>query len=456
MGIKLRFANNLQTFDKIRSNKVKNILQICSGFDIIINPEFEKIMKTVSVVLDTRRRKTDGTYPVKIYYSYKRGSYFIAAGISVAETDFAGGLVVNHRKAAVYNRIIAQKLDYVKSVLEELAESGRLKTEFSDPKRLYDFIKTGELETERQEAAVLNTFSATVQKYVESKELSASSKGTYRVMLRKIAGFCDIEKLDISDINFEWLTRFDRFCSESGMNVNGKGIYLRNIRTVYNFAVDLETVPLESYPFRRFKIKKAETAHRNISIEDLRHIIYFDCESFKNQQLKCNKHSSGVANPAKYRDLFMLSFYFCGLNMQDLLFLKPDDIRNGQLSILRRKTGVPVVIRVEPEAQAIIDRYRGKKYLLNFLDSYATDDTHSFIKRVNKNLKLILPFISVYWARHSWASIAAELDVPDSIIDIAMGHKIRGMASVYIARNLKKVSDANRKVIDYLQGKITD
>jgi integrase len=69
---------------------------------------------------------------------------------------------------------------------------------------------------------------------------------------------------------------------------------------------------------------------------------------------------------------------------------------------------------------------------------------------MNKNLKKIFPFISIYWARHSWATIAAELDTPDSVIDMAMGHKIQGMASVYIRRNLNKVSEANRKVIDYL------
>ena len=55
----------------------------------------------------------------------------------------------------------------------------------------------------------------------------------------------------------------------------------------------------------------------------------------------------------------------------------------------------------------------------------------------------------MYWARHSWATVASEIDIADATI--AMGHKIQGMAGIYINRNLKKVSDANRKVIDYLK-----
>ena len=60
----------------------------------------------------------------------------------------------------------------------------------------------------------------------------------------------------------------------------------------------------------------------------------------------------------------------------------------------------------------------------------------------------------MYWARHTWATVAAELDVPDAVIDMALGHKLSGMSAVYIKRNNNKVVEANRKVIDFVHKKI--
>ena len=64
-----------------------------------------------------------------------------------------------------------------------------------------------------------------------------------------------------------------------------------------------------------------------------------------------------------------------------------------------------------------------------------------------------MPYITGYWARHTWATIAGKLDVPDPIVDIAQGRTVKGMAGIYIARNMGKITEANRKVIDYLFSK---
>ncbi len=82
------------------------------------------------------------------------------------------------------------------------------------------------------------------------------------------------------------------------------------------------------------------------------------------------------------------------------------------------------------------------------------NDHKTFLSKMNKAIQRVFPKITSYWARHSWATISAELDISDPIIDIAQGHKPKGMASIYINRNLKKVSKAYRKVIDYLYEKI--
>lgn len=66
-----------------------------------------------------------------------------------------------------------------------------------------------------------------------------------------------------------------------------------------------------------------------------------------------------------------------------------------------------------------------------------------------KHVKLIFPSITIYWARHSWASIAAELDIPKETISLAFEHGAKTVTDRYINFNIKKVDEANRKVIDY-------
>ena len=187
--------------------------------------------------------------------------------------------------------------------------------------------------------------------------------------------------------------------SGSGMKINAYAIHIRNIRAVFNYAIDEEITTL--YPFRKFKIKKEETRKRSLTIEQIRVLKAYPCEEFEE----------------RYRDLFMLSFYLIGINIGDMLLLKEENIVNGRIEYHRRKTGKLYSVKIEPEAQGIIDRYKGRQYLLNVLDEYS--NYKDFISRINKALKNIGPFerkglggkkvrqplfpdLSTYWARHKW------------------------------------------------------
>lgn len=178
----------------------------------------------------------------------------------------------------------------------------------------------------------------------------------------------------------------------------------------------------------------------------------------------------------EYRDLFMLTFYLIGINTVDLSKLTEDNIRNGRLEYRRAKTNKLYSIKIEPEAEEIIKRYRGKKHLLSFFEKHKNYKT--FRGLVNEALSRIGPVavnerglaiksenkraimqplekdLTIYWARYSWATYAADLEIPKDTISEALGHshgaKVTG---VYIKYNRDKVDEANRKVIDYVLGK---
>jgi integrase len=74
-------------------------------------------------------------------------------------------------------------------------------------------------------------------------------------------------------------------------------------------------------------------------------------------------------------------------------------------------------------------------------------------KGYDKNTKPICPTLSTYYARHTWATLAYGLNVPKDIISQALGHSNGvSVTDIYIEYDRDKVDEANRKVIDYING----
>ena len=215
---------------------------------------------------------------------------------------------------------------------------------------------------------------------------------------------------------------------------------------MFNEAIDDEITTF--YPFRRFKIRPVPTRKRNLKLDQLRLLFNYHGDEFLQQ----------------YIDMFKLIFMLIGINMADLCRLK--EIDDGRITYHRAKTGALLSVKVEPEALEIIERYRGKDWLINILDRYK--DYRNYTHRMNDTLKKIgptkrvglggkkvidplFPNLSVYWARHTWATIAAnDLDVPKEIVGHALGHSSSTVTDIYIEYDQRKVDEANRRVLDYV------
>lgn len=254
--------------------------------------------------------------------------------------------------------------------------------------------------------------------------------------------------LTFNDITLKWLTDFDEWLANTAeASKSSRNIHFRNIRTVMNRAIDEELTT--NYPFRRFKIQTVETRKRSMTVDALRTI--FTCEVEEYQEY--------------YRDIFKLIFMLIGINAADLYALK-EITPDGRIEYQRAKTGRLYSIKVEPEAMRIIEKHKGINGLLDISDRW--NNPAGFLKYTNIALKKIgkmermpgrggkkkitplNPELSTYWARHTWATIASELDISKDVIAHALGHGSKTVTDVYIDFNQKKVDDANRKVLDYV------
>lgn len=400
--------------------------------------QIKDIMATANFYLDTRRSKKDGSFPIKLNIRHN-GKFLISTEFTAIPDHWTGTEYNKHESNyKTKNVAIRNLINKVETYLITSSDSGRLKS-MSD-KSLKESIE----KLLKNDSVGDKCFIDYIDSFIQTKSKKNTIE-TYTVTRNKLFRFdptCAFETMDK-----KWLESFERNMKDAGLSVNARSIHLRNIRSVFNYAIDNEETEL--YPFRRFKIEKEETRKR----------------SLKPEQLVLLRDFKGEEYQREYQDIFMLMFYLVGINGIDLFGIKK--IVDGRVEYKREKTGKLYSIKLEPEAEAIISKYKGIDYLLNVMEKN-NGNYRNYMMALNRGLQKLGDFerkglggkkvrqplfdgITSYWARHTWATVAAGLDIPKETISAALGHEIGSrVTSIYIDFDQRKVDDANRKVIDYI------
>jgi site-specific recombinase XerD len=257
--------------------------------------------------------------------------------------------------------------------------------------------------------------------------------------------------LDAIDANL--MERYESWLRQQGLTKNGSSSCLRNLRAVYNRAVEAGLTE-QCHPFRRVYTGTDKTIKRAVKIDIIRQL----------KQANLSDHPA----LALVRDLFMFSFYTRGMAFVDMAYLRQRDIQNGYLVYRRRKTGQLMSIRWEPCMQEIVDRY---KNTAPSSQSPATDYLLPIIKTKNnerrqyQNCQRLVSYhlhtlssllqlpqpVTMYVARHSWASIAHGKGIPKAVISEALGHDNEQTTDIYLASiETSIVDDANKTILESL------
>lgn len=416
--------------------------------------------------LDLRRTSDEGKGRLYMVIYNNGTAAQIATGLMLHKEEFEAGKVVGVPMAGKLTQMIGIKRAKLQLDIEELAVNGYEvdKMKAAEIKKAVMAKRGNDGEDGNGEGNGTGNetaFGTFAEKFI-ARRGKEKTRQVYEMTLRKMGEYCDVGRLRFADISVGWLRDFEQWLGET-CSVNTRGIHLRNIRAVMNAAIDEGVVPADLYPFRRFKIKEEETMKRSLSVGDLRRLRDYPCEGWQR----------------KYVDVFMLSFYLAGINLVDLMGLPPLGA-DGVIRYRRSKTGVLCQLSVPPEARAIIERYRGERHLLWFGERLkpGAEGWHDWLHRFNEGLQKVgpsgymyvrrkgqcggkqrvkvynalFPELTSYWARHTWATLAAEIDVPDAVIDAALGHRSPcRMADIYIRRDARKVDEAVRRVIEYFE-----
>lgn len=271
----------------------------------------------------------------------------------------------------------------------------------------------------------------------------------YQSTLRSFMRFRGGKDLALKDLNEEVVMAYEAWLMDNGVRRNTSSFYMRILRAVYNRAVKKKFVR-QAFPFRGVYTGIDKTSKRAVPLSVVKSIKDIDISHSSSQDLA--------------RDMFLMSFYLRGMSFVDLAHLRKSNLHGGYIHYNRSKTHQHLQIKVEEAIMKIIDKYKqqteGSDYLLPILNSTQENEQrqyHNAANRIAYNLKNIAKNVglqgslTLYVARHSWATIARDNDISVSVISEGLGHDSIATTQIYLdSIQTAEVDKANASIIGLL------
>lgn len=280
----------------------------------------------------------------------------------------------------------------------------------------------------------------------------------YQATLNSFMRFRKNKDITLKQINADVIQSYEVYLkTEAQVCRNTSSFYLRILRAVYNKAQNIGLTRSQSNPFRLVYTGIDKTRKRAIPVDAIKNI--------KNLDLS---HSPSCEMA---KDTFIMSYYLRGISFVDLAHLRKSNLRNGVLRYHRSKTHQQIAIQWHPKMQALVDKYTDKyrhcmstsPYLFPFLANPTNNKEdeeklyHNAEARITYHLKKIaakagIPYnLTLYVARHSWATVARDHNIPLSVISEALGHDSEITTLTYLnSIQASKVDQLNAEMIDEL------
>lgn len=386
----------------------------------------------VSIVLDTRYAKKDGTHNVAIMVYHEKQYLYHQMKLALHSWDE----IHPDEEEKVY-----QELDYVYKMVKNL---------YND-----DMFSITALKAVIR-APKCNTLNDAMNQKIKKLEDNEqhSTAAHYRSALKKFESYFGKE-VSLNKVNAAMFNQFKEKLYKEGKSTSTVIIYMCDFKTVISEAIALKKMPAKNYPFKQSKydILKCE-----LPICPNKRTDCFFSKDEMDKLFTYYESSKRIAK--KWLSLFMFSYLAGGINFADMLRLKYDkyyfDSQEKELQFIRKKTerNNQMVVRIPlfdymkkliEEINAMHDRINAPKegeYVFPFLNDKMTarekdDAVFKANTKSSRQLKLfakecnITKSPSTTYARHSFATNMRRMGVPAEYIEYAMGHALKGVAGNY-------------------------
>ncbi|MCX6258636.1 MAG: site-specific integrase [Bacteroidia bacterium] len=381
-----------------------------------------KLKATTAIILETRKLKKDGSHPVKIRITCDRTQKYFGVGFSMTSKDF-DKVIFDPKPRGDYK----DKRIILNSIEEKAREIIQSMSEFSFPEFEKLFLAKRE---DRNDVFVV--YQHFINRFNKEERLSTAE--SYRSSMRSLKTFVKKDKLLFTTITPEFLKNYEKWMIANGKSMTSIGIYLRNLRTLFNELIQSGELKQELYPFgkRKYQIPAGRNIKKALTIEDIAKIYNFQV-------------ILGTLE-ARCKDYWLFSYFCNGINLKDIALLKYKDIDEEKIVFNRAKTfnstrsnSKPVTVVLIDEVKEIISRQGNQPpdneaFVFPILSNeMTTEQKHARIKQEIKNINKYIRRIALavgiekdittYTARHTYSTVLKRSGASIEFISESLGHK---------------------------------
>lgn len=261
------------------------------------------------------------------------------------------------------------------------------------------------------------------------------------------------ENLSFEDFNTRFLAKWKVSLLENNMKHSSIIGYISKMKNLYNQMVDQNDIMIYRHPFRNLtkglKINKYSN-NRYLDDENLIKLIKLTASDIKPHLLEAARMS-------------VLQFYFAGINLVDLFFLKRSEINNDRIYFQRKKLigkSKYIDLKIFPETWEIMKELEApgsSEYFFYF--THENQNYHNFyvkhrqrLLKIQEKYKIVLTpgnrLLTSNIMRHTFATRAKFQFVDVDLIRELMGHERLDVDTIYKDRFPESVRDqAHLKII---------
>ncbi|MDB5148886.1 MAG: hypothetical protein JWQ57_2906 [Mucilaginibacter sp.] len=410
-------------------------------------------MATISSKVFRHHKKTDGTYNVKICIYHKKERVYIDTPHYLTEKKLSSIFTI---KDPLVTRLVNDKLEDYRETISRIGN----KLDLLDVHELRNYLIQKD-----QPIDFICFCQLHIDSLVKNKQYKSASN--YRTIRYSLIDYFNREVVSVEEITVNTLKGYEQYLrNERGItriNQFGKTVsikpkrlsensihnYLRDFRGLYNGALNhynnsqFDVIRIKHNPFENYKIVEPSiTPKRNIEIHQIKKIR------------DCQVSSGSTAELA--RDLFVLSFYLCGMNAADLHACDYQIIDhrieyNRSKTKEKRRDRAFISIKIIPEAEALLNRYR------DLSKRYRTRENLN--AALSKGMRQIagltdIPGVTYYWARHSFANLARKsCRKSKDDVALALNHvdQARKTTDIYLAKDWSIIDEVQEAVVTLLR-----
>jgi len=384
---------------------------------------------TLLLLLDTRSKKKDDKFPLKLRIIFNRKVKYYATGYDMTEDEWKA--LASGEKLKKDQKEVKETVIGFQGKAQTIIRNMRIFSFASFEKHFFEVRNTnGSLE---------NLYEDYIAELKKEERIGTAS--SYQCSLNSLKEFKP--KLNLEDITVDFLKQYEKWMLKEENSLTTVGIYLRPLRALFNVAISAGLASQESYPFgkKRYEIPSGRNIKKALTIADVGKIF--------------NYGAIPGTTMDKAKDFWLFTYFCNGINMKDIALLQYKNLNGDFINFVRSKTehttrgnSRAISVYVNDEAKTIIQKWGNSdiapgNYIFPILTKEMTAEKQyaaiqQFTKTVNKYMDLIAKelklekHVTTYTARHTFSTVLKRSGASTEFISEALGHSNKKTTESYL------------------------